>query len=143
MYFHFSDEKSRRLVKNAEVELVIKLRHPTSIGNTLVIQPFLTHCSRRSSYFSNLRWCTQSKFSSKGTVNSITKTFFNLTDQMTISGRWVFNAISIGNTKWCSKSVENVPVRAAIEEWYVHIFTRKFWNIYFFNEMNRSIGDII
>ena len=45
---------SPRLVKNTELELVMKPRHPTSIGNTLVIQPFLTHCSHRSSYFSNL-----------------------------------------------------------------------------------------
>ena len=49
--------------------------HPTLIGNTFVIQPFLTHCSRRSSYFSNLRWCALLKFSSKGIINSITKTF--------------------------------------------------------------------
>ena len=84
----------------------MKPRYPTSIGKTLVIKPFLTHYSRKSAYVSNLRWCAQLKFSSKGTINSITKSFFlNLTDQMTISGRWVVNAISLGNTKWCSKSV--------------------------------------
>ena len=70
-----------------------KPQHPTSIGNN---QPFLTHCSRRS-YFYNLCWLAQSKFSSKGSVNSITKTSFNLTDQMTIFGRLVVNAISVGN----------------------------------------------
>ena len=75
MYFLLSDRGSPRLVKNAEVELAMKPLHPTSIGNTFVIQPFLTHCSRRSSYFSNLYWCAQSKFSSKGTINSITKSF--------------------------------------------------------------------
>ena len=32
--------------------------------------------------------------------------FKNLTDQMTISGCWVVYAISVGNTKWCSMSVE-------------------------------------
>ena len=101
MYFLLSDGERPRLVKNTEVELIMKTRHPTSIGNTLTIQPFLTHCSRRSSYFSNLRWCSQSKFSSKGTVNTMTKTFFNLRDQMTISGRLVVN----------------VPVRAAIKQW--------------------------
>ena len=26
-------------------------------------------------------------------------------DQMTISGPWVVNVTSVGNTKWCSKSV--------------------------------------
>ena len=53
MYFLLSDGESLRLVKNAKVELVIKPWHPTLIGNTFVIQPFLTHCSHRSSYFSN------------------------------------------------------------------------------------------
>ena len=76
MYFLLSDGGSPWLFKKTEVELAIKPVHPTSIGITFVIQPFLTHCSRRSSYFSNLRWCAQWKFSSKGTVNSITKTFF-------------------------------------------------------------------
>ena len=54
IYFFLSDRESPRLVKNMEVELVIKPRHLTSIGNTLVIQPFLTYYSHRSSYFSNL-----------------------------------------------------------------------------------------
>ena len=75
MYFLLSDGGSPRLVKKTKFESAIKPLHPTSIGNTFVIQPFLTHCFRRSSYFSNLRRCAQSKFSSKGTVNSITKTF--------------------------------------------------------------------
>ena len=76
LYFFLTDGGSPRLVKNAEVELAMKPLHPSLIGNIFVIQPFLTHCSRRSSYFSNLRWCDQSKFSSKETVNSIPKTFF-------------------------------------------------------------------
>ena len=76
MYFLLSDGGSPRLVKKTEAELAMKPLHPTSIGNTFVIQPFLTHCSRRSSYFSNLCWCAQSKFSSKGTVNLITKFSF-------------------------------------------------------------------
>ena len=54
IYFLLSDGESPRLVKNVEFELVMKLWHPTSIGNILVIQPFLTYCSCRSSYFSNL-----------------------------------------------------------------------------------------
>ena len=64
MYFLLSDGGSPRLVKNMVVELAIKPLYPTLIGNTFVIQPFLTHYSRRSSYFSNLRWFAQSKFSS-------------------------------------------------------------------------------
>ena len=75
MYFLLSDGGSPRLVKKMQVELAIKPLRPISKGNTFVIQLFLTHCSRRSSYFSNLHQCAQSKFSSKGTVNSITKTF--------------------------------------------------------------------
>ena len=82
-YFLLSDGESPRLVKNTEVELVMKPQHLTSIGSTVVIQSFLTHCSRISSYFSNLHLCAQWKFSWKGTVNSITKTFFFiLTDRM-------------------------------------------------------------
>ena len=37
--FLLSDGKIPRLVKNMEVELVMKPLHPTLIGNTLVIQP--------------------------------------------------------------------------------------------------------
>ena len=40
MYFLLSDGGSPRLVKKTEVELAIKPLHPTSIGNTFVIQPF-------------------------------------------------------------------------------------------------------
>ena len=105
MYFLFSDGGSPRLVRKMEVEFAIKPQHPISIGNTFLVPPFLTHCSRRFTYFSDLRWCAQSKFSSKGTVNTITKTFFALTDQVTISGRFVLNAISVGNMKLCFKSV--------------------------------------
>ena len=57
MYFLLSDGESPRLVKNMEVELVMKLQHLTVIGNTLVIEPFQTHCSCWSSYFSNSHWC--------------------------------------------------------------------------------------
>ena len=76
MHFLLSDRGSPRLVKNAEVELTMKPQHPTLIGNTFAIQPFLTYCFRRSSYFSNLRRCPQTKFSTKGTVNSRKKTIY-------------------------------------------------------------------
>ena len=56
MYFLLSNGGSPRLVKKTEFELAIKPLNPTSIGNSFVIKPFLTHCSRRSSYFPNLRW---------------------------------------------------------------------------------------
>ena len=52
MDFLLTDGGNPRLAKKTEVELAMKLPYPTSIGNTFVIQPFRTHCSRRSSYFS-------------------------------------------------------------------------------------------
>ena len=57
MYFLLSDGGSPRLVKKMEVDLAIKPLHLTSIGNTFVIQPFLTHCSRRSSFFQFTLMC--------------------------------------------------------------------------------------
>ena len=42
MYFLLSGGESPRLIKNAEVELVMEPWHPTTIGNTLVIKPFLS-----------------------------------------------------------------------------------------------------
>ena len=46
--------ESPSLVKNVEIEFEIKPQHQISIGNISVDQPFLTHCSHRSPYFSNL-----------------------------------------------------------------------------------------
>ena len=43
MYLLLSDGGSPRLVKKTEVELAIKPLYPTSIGNTLAIQRFLTN----------------------------------------------------------------------------------------------------
>ena len=103
MHSLLSDGESPRLVKKTEVESAIKPLHPTSIGNTFVIQAFLTHCSRRSSYFSTYA----------DVPNSITKTFFALTDQMTISGCFVVNTISVGNMKLGFKSVATCQFRAA------------------------------
>ena len=122
VYFLLFDGGSTRLVKKTEVELAIKTLHPTSMGNTFVIQLFLTHCSRRSSYVSNLRCCAQSKFSSKGTVNSITKTFLTLTDQITISRRFVVNAFSVGKMKLCFKPVETCQSVQHSSNIYIYIY---------------------
>ena len=65
------------LVKNVKVAFEIKPWHPISRGNMSVDQSFLVHCSRRSLYFSNFRWCTQSMLVSKGIVNSAIITFLN------------------------------------------------------------------
>ena len=132
MYFLLFDGGSPRLVKNAKAELAMKPLHPISIGNTFAIQLFLTHCSHISSYFSNLCWCAQSKFSLKGTVNSITKTFFALMDQMTISGRFVINAISVGNIKLCFKSVVTCQSVQPSSNDGLHIFLRSTFEIYIY-----------
>ena len=92
----FSAGEGLSLVKNVEVEFEIKPRHPISRGNMFVDQPFFTHCSRRSSYPSNLPWCAQSMLTSKGIINAIMITFFELTDQMTRSGLWRVDIISVG-----------------------------------------------
>ena len=104
IYFLFAAGESPSLVKNVDVEFEIKPRHPISRGNMYVGQPFLTHCSCRSSYFSNLRWCTQSMLASKGIVNSTIINFFELTDQMTRSGPWRVDVISVGKASCRSTS---------------------------------------
>ena len=83
------------LVKNVEVAFAIKPRHPISRGNMSVDQSFLVHCSHKFSYFSNFRWCAQSMLVSKGIVNAAIMTFFELTDQMTKSGRCRVDVIYI------------------------------------------------
>ena len=65
------------LVKNVKVAFKIKLRHPISRGNMSVDQSFFVRCSRRSSCFSNFRWCVQSMLVSKGIHNSAMITFLN------------------------------------------------------------------
>ena len=51
--FLLSEGDKPRFERNADVELAINPRHPTSTGNTVAVQPFLVHCSLRSSYFSS------------------------------------------------------------------------------------------
>ena len=104
IYSLFSAGESSSLVKNVEVEFEIKPRHPISRGNMSVEQPFLTHCSRRSSYFSNLCWCIQSMLTSKGIVNSAMITFLELTDQMMKSRCRRVDVISIGKVSCRSMS---------------------------------------
>ena len=57
MYFLLSDGGSLRLVKKTEVELAIKPLHLTSIGNTFVIQPFLTLFSQIFIFFQLMLMC--------------------------------------------------------------------------------------
>ena len=104
IYFLFFAGESPILVKNVEVAFEIKPRHPISRGNMSVDQSVLVHCSRRSSYFSNFRWCAQSMLVSKGVVNSAMITFFELTDQITRSGRWRVDVISVGKASCRSTS---------------------------------------
>ena len=143
MYFLLSDGGSPRLVKKMEVELVIKPLHLTSIGNTFVIQPFLTHCSCRSSYFSNLHWCAQLKFSSKGTFNSITKTFFALTAQMTIIGHFVINAISVIYIVTVLVVTNSLCGFKANQVWYNLESAQYLWLSYYIIIINEYIKDFI
>ena len=100
------------LVKNVEVEFEIKLRRPISRRNMSVDQPFLTLCSRMSSYFSNLHWCAQPMLTPKGIVNSVMITFFELTDQLTRSGRWRVDVISLGKlSRWYMSAITRQSVQ--------------------------------
>ena len=92
MYFLLSDGGSPRWVKKTEVELAIKPLHPTLIGNTFVIQPFQTHFLADVHIFPTYADVPSRIFFQNGPFYSITKTFFALTDQMTISGRFIVNA---------------------------------------------------
>ena len=134
IYSLFFSGQSPSLLKNVEVAFEIKPRHPISRGNMSVDQSFLIHCSRRSSYFSNFRRCAQSMLVSKGIVNSAMITFFELTDQMTRSGRWRVDVISVGKASCRSTSAitrqsvqpsSNVP----------HISLWSFRNVSFFNKL--------
>ena len=136
IYSLFSAGESLSLVINVEVVFEIKPQHPISRGNMSVDQPFLIHCSRRSSYFSYFRWYAQSMLTSKGIVNSVMITFFELTDQMTRSGRWRVDVISVGKASCRSTSAKNVPVGATIKQcWFVPISMRSFRDVSFFNKL--------
>ena len=71
-----------------------------------------------------------SKFSPYETVNSITKTFFALTDQMTIYGRFVVNAISVGNIKLYFKSVATGQSVQPSSNDGLRIFSRAIFEIF-------------
>ena len=104
--------------KTVEVEFKIKPWHPISRGNMSVDQPFLICCSRRSSYFSNFHWCAQSMLASKGSVNSAMITFFKLTDQMTRSGCWQVDVISVGKASCRFTPAINIVKLATVVEGY-------------------------
>ena len=93
MYFHLSNGGSPRFFKKTQVELAIKLLHPTSTGNTFFIQPFLTHNLADPHIFPTYADVPSRNLLHKGPLT------------MTISGRFVVNAISVGNVKLCFKSV--------------------------------------
>ena len=105
IYSLFSSGENPSLVKNVEVEIKIKPRHPISRRNMSVDQPLLIPCSCcRSLFFSNLCCCTQLMLTSKGIINSAMITFFELTDQMMRSGRWQVDVISVGKASGRSTS---------------------------------------
>ena len=60
----------------------------------------------------------------------MTKTFFALTDQMLISGRFVVNAISVGNMKLCFKSVATCQSVQPSSNDGLRIFSRAIFEIF-------------
>ena len=131
IYSLFFSGVSPNLVKNVEVAFEIKPRHSISRGNLSVDQSFLVHYSRRSSYFSNFRWCAQSMLVSKGIFNS-TITFFELTDEMTRSGRCQVDVISVGKASCRSTSA---ITRQSVQCWFVLIISMWSFRNVFFNKL--------
>ena len=127
MYFLLSCGGSPRLVKKTEVELAMQPLHPTSIGNTFVIRPFLTFLADPH-IFPTYADVPSRNFLQKRPL--ITKTFFVLSDQMTISGRFVVNAISVGNMKLCFKSVATCQSVQPSSNDGLHIFSRAIFEIF-------------
>ena len=116
IYSVFFAGESLILVKNVEVAFEIKPRHPISRGNMSVDQSFLVHCSRRSSYFPNFRWCVQSMLVTKGIVNSAMITFFLINwpnDEIWTLASWCYFRWKIELSVYVSN---NVPVRATIKQ---------------------------
>ena len=106
IYSLFFAGESPSLLKNIEAEFEIKPPHPISRGNMSVNQPFLIPCSRRFSYFSSCHWCAHSMSASNGIVNPAMITFFELVDQMTRSGRYRVDVISVGKAScWFTWSI--------------------------------------
>ena len=67
--------------RNEMTECPRKLRQPTSIGITWLIQPFSMQSAHSVSYRFFFRSCASSRFSSQGTINSMRRThWFNLLD---------------------------------------------------------------
>ena len=70
-------------------------------------------------------------FVSKGIVNSAMITFFELTDQMTRSGRWRVDVISVG--KASCRSTSAITIKQC---WFVPIISMwSFRNVSFFNKL--------
>ena len=128
MYFFFADGESSRLPKNTEVELIMEPWPATSIRITSVILPFLTRCSRRSSYFSILRWRAPHNFPKKGRLTQWWN-IFNLTKKWQYPDAGSSILFQSDIMKWCSKSF-------AMYQDNVHTFTRKFRTISFYKKMN-------
>ena len=135
IYSLFFAGESPSLVNNVEVVFEIKPWHPISRGNMSVDQSFLVHCSRKSSYFSNFRWCAQSMLVSKGIVN-LAIIFFLINwpnDEIWTLASWCHFCWKSELSVYVSN---NAPVRATIKQyWFVSISMWSFRNVYFFNKL--------
>ena len=90
-----------------------QISNKPSVGSISAIQPFCTHWSRRFSYFSSLRWCTQSIFYSKGAVNSMISTLFQLTGKII---RYKRLTVNVEKEKQGCQSTANASVCATIKQ---------------------------
>ena len=105
IYFLLSDGESPRLVKNAEnvgnetsvFNLDRKYIGYPAISDTLLLQIFI--------FFQLILMCPVEILFKRDHKLNDKNFFFNLMDQIAISGHWVINVISFGNMKWCSKLV--------------------------------------
>ena len=90
IYIYISKCGIPSLVRCAGIEFVMK---PSHLGNNFVMQPFLTRCSRRSSYFlAPYRYISQ-----KESFIWQRKLFFKPTHLTVIWRRCAFNDILVGN----------------------------------------------
>ena len=87
---------SPTLVRNLVADLAMNPRQPTSTANNSQSQPLSWHCVTRSSYLVSFLSCAYERFSSQGTVNSISISAFSLSDQTIKSGLWFVITICCG-----------------------------------------------
>ena len=125
-----SDGRSPRLVKKTEVELAIKPLHSTSIH--LLSSHFWLIVLADLHIFPTYADVPSRNFIHKGPSTQKRKLFFffALTNPMSISGRFVVNANSVGNMKFCFKSVATCQSMQPSSIDSLRIFSRAIFEVY-------------